>query len=69
MKKILTYVYVHGGDETMWMLGEKLGLKGEALSMFSHAADEFKIGLEVDPKTGIAEAVSLDGREIVSAKK
>lgn len=64
---IRTTVYVHGSDETMWDLGEKLGLKGEVLSMFSHAADEFKLGLEVDEKTGLATVVSIDGRKV--AKK
>jgi hypothetical protein len=31
-------VYVHADRDYMWTKGEELGLKGGALSMFSHAA-------------------------------
>jgi hypothetical protein len=63
-KKRVT-IYVHASDEQMWKLGERtLHLSGEALSMFSHAGDEFKVTLEVDMATGLAKAVMLDGRTV-----
>lgn len=64
VSKRIVYIYVHSSDETMWEKGKSLGLEGEVLSMFSHGADEFKIGLEVDTKTGLCTAVSLDDRPI-----
>lgn len=57
-------IYVHGSDESMYELGDELGLRDEVLRMFSFAATEFKITLRVDLKTGLAEAVALDGRRI-----
>lgn len=60
----LVYIYVHASDEQLWDIGVKLGLQGEVLQLFSHAGDEFKLGLEVDLSTGLARAVTLDDRVI-----
>ena len=57
-------VYVHGSDDSCYDAGEKAGLQGEALKMFSYAAYEHKIEYEVDPETGDARPVKIDGREI-----
>jgi len=67
MKKVVD-VYVHGSDETCWNAGEKLGLTGEVLSMFSHACDEFKVTLEVDTDTGLATLTHVDGRAVAKEK-
>lgn len=61
---VLATTYVHGNKETLWELGEKLGLSGDALSMFRHACDEIKIGLRVDLDTGLAEIVSVDDKAV-----
>lgn len=57
-------VYIHGNKERMWETGEQLGLKGEALSMFSHACDEFELELEVNEVTGEAKVTKIDGRKV-----
>lgn len=61
---MIVTIYVHGDDDGMWTVGEKLGLTGDVLSMFSHAADEFAITLDVDTVTGLATPIALDGRKI-----
>ena len=63
MAKVSVVVYVHGSDEQCWNIGEKkLGLTGDALRMFSHACDEFKLTFEVDTTTGLATVTHIDGR-------
>ena len=57
---IRTDVYVHSCKETMWELGEKLGLKEVAMQMFRHAASEVKLTLEVDESTGLSVIVAVD---------
>lgn len=42
-----TVAYVHGDKESMWALGEKLGLSEEACKNFSFACYEVKVKLEV----------------------
>ena len=59
-----TTVYLHGSKDTMWELGEKLGLSEEAVQKFKWACCEVKIELEVNPETGDAEIVAVDGREL-----
>ena len=59
-----TRVYLHSDKETMWELGERLGLKGDALSMFRHALTEVEIELIVDPLTGLADITAVDGYKI-----
>lgn len=63
-KTIRTDIYVHSCKETMWELGEKLGLKEVALQMFRHAASEVKLTLEVDEECGLVTIVAVDGREL-----
>lgn len=40
--------YAHSSKESMWDEGEKLGLKGEALSLFKHAIGEVEFKLSVN---------------------
>lgn len=61
---MITTCYLHSDKETMWELGEKLGLKGEAVMMFRHALCEVKIEMDVDPTTGSATIVKVDGKEL-----
>ena len=56
--------YVHADKGSMWNLGEKHGLTGDALLMFRHALTEVIIDLDVDPKTGHAEIVRVDGHRL-----
>jgi len=51
--------YLHSDKETMWLLGEEIGLKGDALTKFCYTLYEVEVELEVDPKTGEAEIVSF----------
>ncbi len=57
-------VYLHGDKDRMWEIGAGLGLEGEALMMFRHACTEVNIRLAVTMKTGTAEMVAVDGRDI-----
>ncbi len=57
-------VYLHADRENMWNIGEKLKLKGDVLKMFSFAACEVKIKLEVNTETGEATIVEVDGKQI-----
>ena len=56
-------LYIHGSRESAYDAGQKAGLAGEALKLFSFAAYEHEIEYEVDA-TGAATAVKIDGREI-----
>ena len=52
--------YVHSNKESMWELGEKLGLTGEELRYFSHALSEITVNILVNDDgsyeiTGIEE--------------
>ena len=49
---VLISMYLHGSKDSNWELGEKLGLNGEALSMFSHALSEVQVAAEVDENIG-----------------
>lgn len=62
-------LYAHGSKENVWEAGEKLGLTGDALSMFSHAIDEVKLTLTVHKNTGIATITHVDGRAVMPAKE
>ncbi len=67
MKRVV--VYVHGSRDSMYEQGEELGLIGEALRMFSFAASELKLDLEVNEVTGEAEIVAVDGRALAPREK
>ncbi len=55
--------YLHSSKESMYELGQKISLTGEALDKFMYALYEVKFDLEVDPKTGDAKIIGVDGRE------
>ncbi len=57
--------YLHSSKESMYELGEKAGLDGEALHFFTYALCEVRVELEVDKQTGKAEIQSVDGRELM----
>lgn len=59
-------VYIHGDRASMFEKGEKLGLTGEALSLFSYACSEVEVELDVMPD-GRATIVSVDGRAVAPA--
>lgn len=61
---IRTDIYVHSSKDSMWEEGEKLGLSGEALRMFIHAAGEVKLTIDVDEKTGGVVILAVDGRKL-----
>ncbi len=52
-------VYVHGSRDTMFEEGEKLGLTGDALSLFSHACGEICVKLEVQ-EDGNAKIIGIE---------
>jgi len=59
MKKIVK-AYLHSSKDTMYELGEEIGLKGKALEKFTYALYEVELKLEVESRTGkykIIEAV------------
>ena len=56
-------VYLHSSKESMWELGEKLGLKGEALGMFKYACCEVEVEIEVS-ESGEEKIIKVDGREV-----
>ena len=58
-------VYVHSSRDSMFEQGEKLGFTGEILSMFSYAASEVKLTMEVDETTGLATIVMVDDRQVL----
>lgn len=58
-----TNVYLYGNRDLMWQEGERLGLTGEALKMFSYACYEVKVTLEIGDG-GEANIVAVDDREL-----
>jgi hypothetical protein len=61
---MLAKIYVHGSKEQNADTGRQLGLTGEALNNFKYAAYEVELEYEVDPATGEAELLKVDGREL-----
>jgi hypothetical protein len=53
--------YVHASDESMWEIGESIGLTEAANHMFKFALTELTIELEVY-KNGTSKIVSVDGQ-------
>lgn len=60
---IQTDIYVHSSRDLMYEKGEKLGLTGEALRLFSYVGCEVKLTINVDEKTGDAVIVAVEGRK------
>jgi hypothetical protein len=58
-----TKIYLHGNKESNYSEGEKLGLTGEALRMFTFACYEVAIEIEVNPD-GTYEMLTVDGRKL-----
>lgn len=56
-------IYVHGSRDSNWEQGEKLGLTGEALRMFSFFC-EVKLSLSVNMETGEAKIIAVDDRPL-----
>ena len=61
---MITKVYLHSDRDTMYEIGEELGLTGKELENFSYSCYEVEITLKVDPKTGNAEIFQIDGRNV-----
>lgn len=59
MSKIRNKCYLHASKESMWDLGEKLGLQGEALGMFKHGFCEVEVEFEADTETGEVEMIAV----------
>ena len=57
-------IYLHADRASNYDKGEKLGLKGEALTSFSYACYEVKIEGDVDEKTGDFTITHVDGKEL-----
>lgn len=57
-------VFLHSSKDSMYDAGYKLGLRGEALRLFSFTCYEVKIELEVDTETGNSKIVKVDDREL-----
>lgn len=53
--------YAHSSKESMWELGEQIGVKEEALPMFKYALTEVRFELEVDINTGNFKILTVDG--------
>jgi hypothetical protein len=61
----LAMIFCHALREHVYQEGEKLGLKGEVLKMFSFTGYQHEIKYNVDEKTGISYPVMIDGRKIL----
>ena len=59
---IRTDIYVHSSRESMWEKGEKLGLTGDALKLFSYVGCEVKLTIDVDEKSGDAVILAVDDK-------
>lgn len=54
-----TTIYAYVDRDTAWEKGEKLGLKGEALRMFSHF-NEIKLEIEIDEDGVITKTTAIN---------
>jgi hypothetical protein len=57
-------LYVHGSREHAYDVGQKLGLTGKALELFSFAACEIKLTLNVNETTGEAWVTHMNDRRV-----
>lgn len=56
--------YVGSNKDAMRTLGQKAGLFGQALEMFSHAGSEIEVEWEVDVRNGTATLVKVAGKSL-----
>lgn len=61
---MIATAYVSASKEAMYNLGEKIGLAGNPLEVFRWALGEVEITLDVDPKTGLAEIIAVNGQKL-----
>lgn len=61
---MITKAWARTCSDSMWELGEKLGLSPDAIRMFRHAGCEVELTLDVDEKTGVAKIIAVDGRAL-----
>lgn len=70
MAKLRGKCWLHASMDSMWDLGEKLGLKDEALSMFKHGFCEVEMEFETDTETGEVSMVAVKwGKQIAKPEK
>jgi hypothetical protein len=56
-------IYLHSSKESNYELGEKLGLSGDALRLFSFALCEVKVDVDVE-SDGNCRIVAVDGKAL-----
>jgi hypothetical protein len=57
-------IYVGSSKSNNADIGRSLGLEGDALDTFCYACYEVGLEVEVDPQTGKAEIMAVDGRVV-----
>lgn len=60
-------VYLHASKESCANAGQQAGLSEEAIGMFCYAGNEHKADYDVDPNTGKATLVAVDGVRLEAA--
>jgi len=63
-KYITTKIYLHSNKDAMFEVGKRLGLEGDALSMFSRACNEVEVVLNVNRETGAADIRMVNGHAL-----
>lgn len=67
-EEVKVTVYVSTDKETMYEIGERIGLNNDAGREFSYGLSEVALTLKVKTKTGDYEITHLDGRKIAPEK-
>jgi hypothetical protein len=62
---LIIKLYLHGDKETAYAAGERAGLTGDALRMFSYASSEHVVEYIVKRETGEASPEIFDGCSLV----
>ena len=65
---IRAVVYVHSSKESMYAQGEELKLSEKALEMFKYAFGEVALTVDIDPETGLADIVAVNGKPLAEKK-
>ena len=63
-KMIRTDIYLHSSKESNFDHAQKIGLTGEAETVFLYALSEVKITIDVNEVTGEAVIIAVDDRLI-----